>query len=397
MDNTIAGNMTAAIARMASMYRRYHVQPISVHRAGKSISQYRHVMAAYLTAFSLGLASVVGAQIATVAPNPVFTGFDNSGNECSSCKLYWYVCGSTTNLTVYTDAALTSAHTQPITLNSAGRPPSNVGIFLTPGVCHKAVLKTSADVELWAIDSIRPGGGLTVINSTSTGTQNAWAPGITGNTFIDWTGAGDLTLNGIDNAGVILGTVVVIRCNGSSKILANHASGSAAAGEQLVNYVSSGATPVANTGYAVYVYASSGGTNYWQLIGHEQGAWITPTFSAGDFSSDTGSWTVASEDVSTMAYRLSGRMLTVAYTLATTTVGGTPSLLVINGGQIGGFTHTKSIVNPSIVNDNAGGNVLGYAQTIATSTAIFLSEAVGPWATSNNATYLSGELTFEVN
>ena len=57
---------------------------------------------------------------------------------------------------------------------------------------------------------------------------------------------------------------------------------------------------------------------------HEQGAWITPTFSAGDYDGGGGAmtWTVESGDVTTCKYYLKGRTLAWALQLTGTTVGG---------------------------------------------------------------------------
>jgi len=79
--------------------------------------------------------------------------FDNNGDPLSGGKIYTYASGTTTNQTTYTTAAGSTAHTNPIILDSAGRVPSGE-IWLTNGVLYKFVLKTSADVLIGTYDNI---------------------------------------------------------------------------------------------------------------------------------------------------------------------------------------------------------------------------------------------------
>ena len=86
----------------------------------------------------------------TIAPSPVFTGLDSSGNPLSGGKLYTYVAGTTTAQTTFSDVGLTVANANPVVLDSAGR----ASVFLTPGASYKFVLKTSADATVWTADNI---------------------------------------------------------------------------------------------------------------------------------------------------------------------------------------------------------------------------------------------------
>ena len=86
----------------------------------------------------------------TIAPSPVFTGFNSNGDPLSGGLLYTYVAGTTTPSTTYSDVALTTAHANPIVLDSAGR----ASIFLTPGASYKFLLKTSAGATVWTADNI---------------------------------------------------------------------------------------------------------------------------------------------------------------------------------------------------------------------------------------------------
>ena len=79
--------------------------------------------------------------------------FDNNGVILSGGKIYTYSAGTTTNQTTYTSAAGTSAHTNPIILDSAGRVPSGE-IWLTDGLQYKFVLKNANDVTIGTYDNI---------------------------------------------------------------------------------------------------------------------------------------------------------------------------------------------------------------------------------------------------
>lgn len=65
-------------------------------------------------------------------------------------KLYAYDTGTTSDLTVYTDSALSAAHTQPIVADSDG---VFAAIYIdSTDTTPKFVLHTDADVEVWTLD-----------------------------------------------------------------------------------------------------------------------------------------------------------------------------------------------------------------------------------------------------
>ena len=86
----------------------------------------------------------------TIIPSPIFTGIDTNGDPVDGGKLYTYAAGTTTAQTTYSDVNLTSANTNPVVLDSAGR----ATLFVTTGSSFKYVLKTSADVTIWTADNI---------------------------------------------------------------------------------------------------------------------------------------------------------------------------------------------------------------------------------------------------
>lgn len=77
--------------------------------------------------------------------------FDNSGIPLAGGLIYSYEAGTTTPLATYTSRAGNIANTNPIVLDAAGRPPSEV--WLSP-ITYKLVLKTSTGVLIWTMDNI---------------------------------------------------------------------------------------------------------------------------------------------------------------------------------------------------------------------------------------------------
>lgn len=76
---------------------------------------------------------------------PIFATEVASGDQ-----LYFYETGTSTTLTVYSDAALSASLSQPVTADSAGRFPA---IYFDPTAANpKVVLKDSSDVEKWTVN-----------------------------------------------------------------------------------------------------------------------------------------------------------------------------------------------------------------------------------------------------
>lgn len=80
--------------------------------------------------------------------------FDNNGVPLSGGKLYTYKAGTTTPEPTYTTSSGSTAHTNPVILDSAGRIPGSSEVWLTDGQPYKFILKTSADVQLWSVDNV---------------------------------------------------------------------------------------------------------------------------------------------------------------------------------------------------------------------------------------------------
>ena len=97
--------------------------------------------------------------------------FNNSGVILSGGKLYTYAAGTTTPKVTYTSSSGSTAHTNPIILDSAGRVPGGeIWLSTTP---YKFVLYTSADVLIATYDNISGIGAAEyqIQNFTGTGSQ----------------------------------------------------------------------------------------------------------------------------------------------------------------------------------------------------------------------------------
>lgn len=84
--------------------------------------------------------------------NPGAQFFDDNGDPLSGGKIFTYTAGTTTPKATYTDYTGNTAHANPIILNAAGRPPSEV--WLTYGDAYKFILKDSLDTLVGTFDNI---------------------------------------------------------------------------------------------------------------------------------------------------------------------------------------------------------------------------------------------------
>lgn len=263
-------------------------------------------------------------------------------------------------------------------------------------IAFGAVDLASANSITGALPVARLGNGTTTsLTSSTTSNQNNWAPGLVGDTVISWSGAGDITVTGF--AGGVSGQKVKFVNTGTNIATFSHQSGSSSAGNKFRNIATSAGTPVAGGGYIEFQYD---GTD-WRLVNYEQGAWITPTYAGGNYTAVAAmTWTVDSGDVTTQAYRLDGRTLTVSFFIATSTVGGVVSTaLLIGNGAWGGFTSTKSVLGGNIAYaDAAGVTTAGIWQITAAGTSLSLFKSpVANWTASANNTSVYGSVTFEVS
>jgi hypothetical protein len=127
------------------------------------------------------------------------------------------------------------------------------------------------------------------------------------------------------------------------------------------------------------------------------GEWVYPAFSAGNFTSDVGSWGVDSGDVITYGYTIQGKTITVSFEIQTTDITGTPGYLKI--AIPGGFTAAKNMRN-TIVTSNSGGTFQSGVAFVGAAEAfirIYKNTAAAAWAaTAADDAYVLGQITFEV-
>jgi hypothetical protein len=87
--------------------------------------------------------------------------FDNNGDPLNGGKVYFYEVGTSTPKDTYSDADLTTANPNPVTLDSAGR----ADIFLSDD--YKVIVKDSSDTTIYTQD-----GGVNPVTSTTQGNYN---------------------------------------------------------------------------------------------------------------------------------------------------------------------------------------------------------------------------------
>jgi hypothetical protein len=92
--------------------------------------------------------------------------FDDNGSPLTGGKLYSYAAGTTTPQATYTSASGSTAHSNPIVLNAAGRVATGE-IWVTAGINYKFVLKTSTDTTIATWDNITGINGTGITSNAS--------------------------------------------------------------------------------------------------------------------------------------------------------------------------------------------------------------------------------------
>lgn len=90
--------------------------------------------------------------MAVLLQSPKFQFVNSAGAPYAGGSLTFYLTGTTTPENTYTTEALSIANSNPVTLNSAGWPATD--IFLTPGTKYKVVLKDSSGNTIWTVDPV---------------------------------------------------------------------------------------------------------------------------------------------------------------------------------------------------------------------------------------------------
>lgn len=190
------------------------------------------------------------------------------------------------------------------------------------------------------------------------------------------------------------GQRVTIRSVGAGQVNLAHQNAGSSAANRLVNWVTVGNTPLAaGAGMAVYVYDEV--TARWVLESHEQGAFISVTYNAGDFTASTGTWTVDLADVGTFAFLIVGKACFLDFFLSSTSVSATPANLII--AVPNGYTAAKSKRQIISVIDNLTG-VTGFCQVAAAGTTVTCTRDTSGanWSIAVNATFILGGIFFEL-
>jgi hypothetical protein len=275
-----------------------------------------------------------------------------------------------------------------VRLSDARTPTAHAASHKHGGSDEVAVASSAANgVPKASAGGVLASGWLTkLLTSTDVGTQNDWAPGLDGNTVVEWLGAADLTVTGI--AGGVSGQTLLFKNTGTKVAYFKHANAGSAAGNRLTNIATSGDTPVAPGGSIAYL---SDGTN-WKLIGHNQGEWVDVAYNATDFTASTGTWTVDAGDLLTFAYRLDGRMLTVIMTAALTSVSATPDRLIFK--VPGTFTIQRVNRGGFTLSDNGAPTIGTFSMAVSGTQVLLFHDANGATnyapATNNTYIYFSG-------
>lgn len=246
-------------------------------------------------------------------------------------------------------------------------------------------VEAAVDVEIAAVAAV-------VQTTTSVGAQNNFA--LTAKcAVLRCNNATLLTLSGLA-AGVDGQRIEIVSIGAGQVDLTNQDTASTAA-NRLINGVTGTRSLAPGVGWAVVVYDTT--TARWRVTAHEQGAWITPTFAAGNFTAGgSQTWTVEAGDVTSFAYLLKGRTLTVMWWIVTTSVGGTAHgtlFIAIPGG----LTALKNSLHPITVVDAGGTTTVSYCTILASATTIGLWRPGNVvWSAATNTTSAYGTVTFEV-
>lgn len=121
--------------------------------------------------------------------------------------------------------------------------------------------------------------------------------------------------------------------------------------------------------------------------------WATPTYASGDYTSDVGSWTVESGDVSSFRYAQIGKVMFISLRLSGTTVAGSPQTLKVkipNSKVAASSAFTFARIT------NNGTTVAGYCAVSASGTTIGIGKIDdAAFTNETNLTGVSLEIFFE--
>jgi hypothetical protein len=246
-----------------------------------------------------------------------------------------------------------------------------LALIATAGVAFDKAVLTQLRDAVYAI--VR---GVVQVTAV-TGTQNNFAVTAARRVIVRCSNASLVTFTGF--AAGQDGDEILIYATAGGRVDIAHNSGSSVAANRILNYMSGTISLAAGSGRALLRYF--GGV--WNLVEHEQGAWITPTFNAGDYTaSGAMTWTVTAPQQATFAYMVRGKTMSVMLQLNGTTIGGVPSA-TLSIALPGGFVVEHSAGGGiSLLSNNAW--TLGIWRVSATGNAISVQRGdTTPFATAN--------------
>lgn len=239
---------------------------------------------------------------------------------------------------------------------------------------------------------------VTILSTTSTGTQNDFAPGTLTAALIllRCNNASTLSITGI--AGGVDGQMLRIVSIGAGEVQFSHESGSSTALNRFINFITTIPTRLSPAvGTATFVY--DGTTARWRLIEHEQGApsVYTPVWVSTGTQPALGNGTITGN------YTTKGKLVfyDISFTVGGTSTFGTGSYgwtlpIAASGGQGRSFTHgwnAQDVSAGSIVYMGTGSEGV----IISDSVTPFVTAATGLVTASSSAspfTWATGDFIF---
>ena len=307
-------------------------------------------------------AEVTAVETALVAGLPVTHG----GTGVTTRTAYGVIVGGTT----------ATGATQTIT-------PGTSGYLLTSG--------GASAVPTWAAAATTTP---TIQTTTSTGTQADFSTSLSATVhqiLLRCNNASLLTITGFTAGGSAptSGDIVdVVSVN--AQVEFDHQTGSTAA-YQLTNWVTVGNTPLAaNSGTARYIY--DGTTTKWRLVAHQQGTWIAQAYSAGNFTSDVGTFTVEAGDVAKNVYWVRGKQLTIQIRLDGWSTTSTPG--AIRSAYPGSYLDLGT--NYAAIASSARDNGTAINAYVIANATLNWSPLTGSWGNSSNNGTVNCMFTFEI-
>lgn len=170
----------------------------------------------------------------------------------------------------------------------------------------------------------------------------------------------EITLSGVTAGNT--GDLLIVQNTGYFTVWLTYGTGPG----QFLNHVTSGPTPLARLGAAIYLQLGGGS---WIIVSHEQGAPIAVPFNAANYSGGTAT----AANISRHDYVLRGKMLTYGIMLANFPASGSSSTVAVKGTPYQFVPELSSKPNYFPITLNAGGSWQGGLAAVPDQTTINLS------------------------